>query len=84
MPGFLRAAGFEVARIVPLTFTDTTLRSVGIARMLMMILMETFTVSNGHVRRDEARAWVEEQERLASEGRFFMTLTHFVLSARKL
>jgi hypothetical protein len=83
LPGFLRAAGFEVARIVPLTFTDTTLRSVGIARM-MMILMETFTVSNGHVRRDEARAWVEEQERLASEGRFFMTLMHFVLSARKL
>ena len=82
LPALLRGAGFEVTGIEPLTFTDTTLRPDGIARM-MMILMETYAVSNGHVPADEARAWAEEQEKLASEGRSFMTLTHFVLSARK-
>lgn len=82
LPGLLCAAGFEVTGIAPLTFTDTTLRPDGIARM-MMILMESYAVSNGHVPADDARAWAEEQEKLASEGRFFMTLTHFVVSARK-
>ncbi|MEQ9039372.1 MAG: hypothetical protein RIE24_13560 [Silicimonas sp.] len=48
-----------------------------------MILMEKYAVENGHVAADEARAWAEEQERLAAEGRFFQTLTHFVVSARK-
>lgn len=82
LPSLMRRAGFEVVSVAPLTFTDTTLRPDGIARM-MMILMESYAVSNGHVSADEARAWVEEQEQLALDGRFFMTLTHFVLSARK-
>lgn len=83
LPGLLREAGFEIASVEPLTFVDTTLRPDGIVRM-MMILMENYAVSNGHVPADEARAWVEEQEDLAAQGRFFQTLTHFVVSARKL
>ena len=47
--------------VVPLTFVDTSLRPDGIARM-MMILMENYAVSSGHVTADEARSWAEEQE----------------------
>lgn len=82
LPGLLRAAGFEVTGVTPLTFSDTTLRPDGLARM-MMVLMENHAVSNGHIGTDEARAWAQEQEDLAANGRFFMTLTHFVVSARK-
>ena len=82
LPDLLRKAGFDVMGLVPLTSVDTTLRPDGLARM-MMILMEKYAVENGNVAADEARAWAEEQERLAAEGRFFQTLTHFVVSARK-
>ena len=38
----------------------------GLANM-MLVLMERYAVSNGHLSEDEARAWVEEQiERLES------------------
>lgn len=78
----LRAARFEVAGVRPLTSVDTELRPDGLARM-MLVLMENYAVAQGHVTADEARSWVEEQETLAREGRFFHTLTHFVISARK-
>lgn len=82
LPALLRAAGFEVTDVAPLTLSDSTLRPDGLARM-MLTLMEAYAVSNGHVPADEARAWRDEQESLAADGRFFMSLTHFVVSARK-
>ena len=82
LPSVLRSVGLEVTAVTPLTFVDTTLRPDGIARM-MLILMERYAVSNGHVSESEARDWVEEQEALARDGRFFFTLTHFVVTARK-
>lgn len=78
----IRDAGFEVTGVRPVTTVDTDLRPDGLARM-MLILMESYAVSQGHVPADEARAWAEEQEALAREGRFFHTLTHFVISARR-
>lgn len=82
LPALLAEAGFEVTAVRPLTTVDTTLRPDGLARM-MMILMETYAVANGHVSADEARAWAIEQEHLAGEGRFFHSLTHFVVAGRK-
>ena len=82
LPSILNSNGFAVESIVPVTFTDTDLRPDGTARM-MMILMENYAVTRKHLSADEARAWAEEQEKLAAEGRFFFTLTHFVIAARK-
>ena len=82
LPALLAEAGFEVTAVRPLTTVDTTLRPDGLARM-MMILMENYAVANGHVSADEARAWAVEQEHLAGEGRFFHSLTHFVVAGRK-
>lgn len=51
---------------------------------MMLILMQNYAVSNGHVSAEVAEAWVNEQEKLARVGRFFLSLTHFVVSARAL
>lgn len=82
LPMLLRKAGFGAVSVSPLTFVDTSLRPDGLARM-MLILMESYAVSHGHASTAEATAWRKEQERLAAEGRFFMSLTHFVITARK-
>lgn len=82
LPALLEEAGFEVEGVSAHTNVDTALRPDGLARM-MMILMENYAVSNGHLPADEARAWADEQVRLAADGRFFQTLTHFVVSGRK-
>lgn len=82
LPSILATEGFEVLDIMPMTTVDTTLRPDGLARM-MLILMENYAVASGHLAAEEARDWVEEQEELARQGRFFHSLTHFVISARK-
>jgi hypothetical protein len=35
------------------------------------------------VSEEETQAWLDEQESLAEQGRFFYSVTHFVVSARK-
>lgn len=82
LPSILGAEGFEVTDIAPMTSVDAALRPDGLARM-MLILMENYAVASGHLSTQEARDWVEEQEELARQGRFFHSLTHFVVSARK-
>ena len=83
LPPILRDTGFTVENLRPVTFCDHVLRPDGIAGM-MMRLMERYAVDNGHLSADEARAWSEEQRALAADGRFFFSLTHFVISARKM
>lgn len=83
LPEMMRSAGFEVMAVTPMPMHDTVLKPDGIARM-MLVLMENYAVSNGHLTAEEARGWMEEQEALAADGRFFMHLDHFVTSARKL
>lgn len=82
LPPILRDSGFAVDRIVPHTLCDHVLRPDGLAS-IMMHLMESYAVSNGHVAAGEARAWAEEQAELARAGRFFFSITHYVVSARK-
>lgn len=79
----MRATGYEVEAVDVLPMVDTELRPDGLA-MMMLVLMENFAVSNGHVSAEEARAWADEQHALATEGRFFQSLNHFVIRARRL
>jgi len=82
LPPRLRAAGFDVQAVTPLTMTDTELRPDGLAQM-MLILIEGFAVQNGLASAEEAADWRAEQAALAAEGRFFFALTHYVISAQR-
>lgn len=82
LPPMMRDAGFVVDRVAPVTICDHVLRPDGLANM-MLLLMESFAASGGHVPAEEARAWADEQRALAAEGRFFFAITQFVTSATK-
>jgi arsenite methyltransferase len=82
LPALLRDAGFDVDAVHPVTFCDTVLRCDGIANMLL-ILIETYVKERGLVPDDEATAWAAEQRQLAEQGRFFFSLTHFLVTASK-
>lgn len=80
LPAMLKEAGFVVDVVQPVTFTDTVLRPDGIANM-MLVLIENYVKQNELTSASEATEWAMEQRQLASEGRFFFALTHFVVSA---
>ena len=74
--------GFTLDRVTPLTMSATALHPDGMAQMLL-ILMSGFAKANAHLPEDEIDEWVAEQVKRAEEGRFFFSLTHFVVSARR-
>ncbi len=82
LPHILKSAGFIVEGIQPVTVCDNELKPDGIAN-LMIHVMEPYAVNNDLVPSEEANAWVNEQFSLAKEGRFFFSITHFVVSGRK-
>lgn len=82
LPALMNDAGFAVDTVQPVVFTDTVLKPDGLG-MMMLRLMERYAVDNGHVEADIARSWAEEQEELARQGKFFLTMTHFVIAGRK-
>ncbi len=82
LPPILRDAGFTVESITPITICDNELRPDGLANM-MITLMKRFAESNKLVLDQEAKEWADEQRSLAARGRFFFSLTHFVISGRK-
>jgi len=83
LPPLLRDGGFAVDNIVPVPFSATALHPDGLANM-MIHLMEPYAVNKTLVPADDARAWAEEQEQLSKAGRFFFSITHFVIAARRL
>lgn len=83
LPPFLREAAFAVEATVTLGCTDTILRADGLAHMLLHLIPH-YAVGNGLATVEEARAWAEEQRRLASDGRFFFHVAHFTVVARRL
>ena len=83
LPGMLKNMGFEIEVVKPVTLTDTILKPDGIAIMVMH-LMKRYAISNQHVETDVVQEWFAEQQRLAQEGRFFFSITQFVIVARKL
>ncbi len=82
LPSLLENAGFVVDDVSPFTLCDHVLRADGLAGM-MIRLMTRYAVAHGHFSKEEAEAWGDEQSRLAEQGRFFFSITHFVTSARK-
>ncbi len=82
LPPILQEAGFTVDEVSPITICDTQLKPDGLANM-MIILMQRFAEEKGLLPADEAQQWAQEQKSLAQSGRFFFSLTHFVVSARK-
>ena len=82
LPGILKHQGHDVEDVVPVTLTDHVLKPDGIA-IMMMHLMRQYATDNKHVDQDIADAWFNEQISLAREGRFFFSITQFVVSARK-
>jgi SAM-dependent methyltransferase len=82
LPGLLKAKGQIVEAVLPVTLTDHELKPDGIA-ITMMHLMKHYAISNDLVEEAVAQAWFDEQEKLASEGRFFFSITQFVVVGRK-
>ncbi len=82
-PGLTRDAGFTAIEVEPFTFCDVTLRPDGIAFMLMH-LMSRYATENGLMAEAETAAWFDEQIELASQGRFFFSLTYYRMSAIKI
>lgn len=82
LPPILEKAGLSVESVAPITICDHRLKPDGLANM-MMILMENYAVSNGYLSQEEAGEWAAEQRDLAADGRFFFSVTHFVVSATK-
>jgi ubiquinone/menaquinone biosynthesis C-methylase UbiE len=82
VPHLMRQAGYQVETIRPLVLLDTVLRNDGVAMMLLN-LMQAYVLQNDLVDEPTARAWADEQRRLAADGCFFFSLVHFVLSGRR-
>lgn len=78
----LVTAGFEVDAVTPVGFIDTDLRPDGLANMLRLLICG-YLRRNGLLPEEEIAAWDSEQRARAREGRFFFSLTHVVISARK-
>mgnify|MGYP001825353230 CR=1 FL=1 len=79
--GILKKQGHHVESVVPVTVTDHVLKPDGLA-IMMMHLMRQYAIDCKHLDESEADAWFDEQFSLAREGRFFFSLTQFVVSAR--
>lgn len=82
LPGMIEDAGHLLDDIRSVTINDHHLKPDGLAQM-MMILMRQFAIDNDHLPAEEAHAWYDEQVALAQAGRFFFSLTQFVIVARK-
>ncbi len=82
LPQLMRDAGFLVEAVSPIVCCDTEGRMDGLARMLM-VLMEQYAVQKNLIDAPIVQAWREEQEALIRQRRFFFSLTHYVVSARK-
>lgn len=82
LPGILKEQGHHVENVAPVTLVDHVLKPDGLA-IMMMQLMRQYATANNHVDPDIANAWFDEQIELSRDGRFFFSITQFVVSARK-
>lgn len=83
LPGLIRDHGHLVDGVAPIALTDHQLKPDGIA-MMMMHLMKNYAVQNGHMDPEVVQAWFDEQNDLAQKGKFFFSITQYVVVARKL
>lgn len=78
----LKSQGHDVMEVRPFTMSDHVLKPDGIA-MMMLHLMQAYAVQNDHLDAERVQDWFDEQVALAKDGRFFFSLTQFVVVARK-
>lgn len=82
LPALLSDYGFTGISLTPVTFVDHVLRPDGLA-MTMLHLIKSFVAQNELLEPSEIENWAREQFDLARDGRFFFSLTHFVVRARR-
>jgi arsenite methyltransferase len=80
LPGLLPEAGFGLRGAIPVTFCDTTRREDGFARMMQSVIAP-FVMSQGTLPVAEVRAWSDDLDLRAAEGRAFFCFTHIVTVA---
>lgn len=73
-------AGFAIERIIPVTLYDRALKPDGLARMMLQ-LMQAYITKENLAPKGEVGAWASEQAHLAAAGRFFFSITQFVICA---
>lgn len=78
----LASLGHDVQSVRPVPTVDHVLKPDGLA-LMMMHLMKGYAQTNNLVAPEIAQAWFDEQHALARAGRFFFSITHFVVEARK-
>ncbi|WP_367180596.1 methyltransferase domain-containing protein [uncultured Ruegeria sp.] len=82
LPALIKARGNHVEDVLSFTMTDHQLKPDGLA-IMMMHLMKQYAVANDHVDPAVAQSWFDEQLSLAKVGRFFFSMTQFIVVARK-
>ncbi len=82
LPPIMRENGFIVDDIRPVVIVDFTLKPDGLAFMMMQ-LMHRYAIKNQFLPEEEVQAWLKEQQSLAIAGRFFYSITHFVVCGTK-
>jgi len=82
LPYAVQETGFAIERVEAVTICDHDKKPDGLATM-MVHLMKAFAVSQAAVSEETAEAWATEQEALARAGRFFFSISQFVISASK-
>jgi len=80
LPPLLRDAGFTLAEVTPELCHDTTLRADGLAN-LMLHLISSYVRQNSLESDEYVDEWAAEQRSMASEGRCFFAITHYVVAA---
>ncbi|WP_281973673.1 methyltransferase domain-containing protein [Ruegeria faecimaris] len=82
LPALIKARGDHVEDVLSFTMTDHQLKPDGLA-IMMMHLMKQYAVANDYVDPAVAQSWFDEQFSLAKVGRFFFSMTQFVVVARR-
>lgn len=81
LPSLLEDAGFLVDAVTPHTTCDHQMRPDGYGAILIP-LMESHARETGLVGETEIDTWADEQRQRAHDGRYFLSLTQFVITAR--
>jgi arsenite methyltransferase len=82
LPDRLRAAGFQVARQIPMPVLNTTFGDTSLSRWLAP-LISTYAAAQGGIPREEAEAWIAEFDDLEKRGAYWFASLPMVTEAIK-
>jgi ubiquinone/menaquinone biosynthesis C-methylase UbiE len=78
----LRRAGFRVRNTIAIPILNTGWHGDEFSFHLVP-MMARFAAGRGGALKEEARSWLEEQQRLGAEGRYFFSLNRYLVLADK-